>query len=363
MKNILLLTLIVSLLASCSNTPDDGYAILGKISGKVPAKVYLQQYTDGEMMVLDSANFVNGEFKLRGKLIEPDFYYLRIGNEKNLLGLFLENSKILVTAHVDSISKGIIEGSSIQNQYNDYKDSQALYKQELKEIYKDYKNAETTEIKDAAEAKYDSVDNIAREAALQYIETINTSILAPYILRRELIYYMDLSQLEDITNKLSPELKDNKYAKQLYEHIATLRSLQPGMPAPLFTQNDTVGNPINLADFKGNYLLIDFWASWCGPCRRANPTVVEVFNKYSPKNFTILGVSMDDDKEKWMKAIADDGLTWTQVSTLEGWGNPLAKMYGVNSIPHAILIDPEGNIVERGIHAGDLDELLASLIQ
>jgi peroxiredoxin len=362
MKNILSITFVALLMASCSTAPEKGYVLTGSFSGEIPLKAYLQLYTEGEMKVLDSSEFSTGEFIFSGEVAEPDFYYLRIGGEKDLLGLFIENSIISIVGHTDSLDHAVVSGSVIQNQYNDYKKPQLTIDVELSELHEKYKQAKTEELKNYFETKYDSVDLLSSKAAKDYVIENNSSVIAPYIIRRELIYGMNLSELEEITNKLSPELIENKYTKQLYSQIKTLRILEPGMVAPEFSQNNTEDKSVKLADFKGKYLLIDFWASWCGPCRKANSTVVEIYNKYWKNNFTILGISMDSDKDKWLEAIETDGLTWTQVSALEGWKNPIAKMYAVNSIPHAILIDPEGKVVKRGIQASELDELLESLL-
>ncbi len=362
MKKILSIALGILLLASCSNTQKNEYKITGKITGKVAAKAYLQIYENGEMKTLDSANFVNGSFKFKGSLNSPDYYYIQIGDSRNRISLFVENSEITITAHADSLRGAEITGSKTQNDYNGFIESRAIFDNKLNALYNDYKNAETEEIKADIEVKYDSIDNLKSDFTKTYVINNNSSILAPFIIRRELIYSIDLNELITLTDTLSPELTNNKYTKQLYERITLLRSLQPGMPAPEFTQNDTAGNPISLSSFKGKYLMIDFWASWCVPCRKANPTVVAMYKKYSAKGFTILGVSMDDNKANWLKAIKADGLTWAQVSALKGWGNPVAKQYAVNGIPHAILIDPNGNIVKRAIHANELDELLGGLL-
>jgi len=278
------------------------------------------------------------------------------------MGFFVENSEITITAHVDSIREMTVSGSATQNQYLAYNELKAGFENKLKDLYTEYKAAKSEEAQKEIEIRYDSIDNLKSEFVKKYVVENGTTMLAPFIIRRELIHSIDLEELEELTNALSPELKENKYTKELYARIEILRSLKPGLPAPVFTQNNTEGNPVNLTDFKGNYLLIDFWASWCVPCRKANPTVVEMYNKYAAKGFTILGVSMDTDKNKWLEAIEADGLTWSQVSTLEGWGNPIGKQYAVNSIPHAILIDRDGNIVKRGIHADELDELLGDLL-
>lgn len=136
-----------------------------------------------------------------------------------------------------------------------------------------------------------------------------------------------------------------------------------GALAPEFTQNDTLGNPISLASFKGQYILLDFWASWCGPCRRENPNLVDAYNKYKDKNFTILGISLDrpEGKEKWMQAIKDDNLAWAQVSDLKYWNNEVAKLYGIRSIPQSYLLDPEGRIIAINLRGAALHEKLAEL--
>lgn len=361
MKNYIPVLIILAFLASCSTKPENGYILSGSIKGKVPAKVYLQQYINGKMQVLDSANFINQEFKLKGKITEPDYYYLRLGSNENILGFFLENSKIDIIAHIDSLQKAVIIGSAIQNQYNDFKGLQNKFEKELKGIRTKYNNAETGDLKNKFRSQFDSIDNLWSSTINDFISTTSNSILAPYIIRRELIYDINLQELEEITNQLSIELKDNKYAKQVYEHISVLRKLQPGMDAPLFTQNNTESNPVKLEDYRGKYLLIDFWASWCNPCRKANPIVLKTYKRYAYKNFEILGVSMDSEKTKWLQAIENDQLPWTQVSALKGWQNPVAKLYAVNSIPHAILIDPEGKIVKRGVEAEELESILKEI--
>jgi thiol-disulfide isomerase/thioredoxin len=354
--------LILLGLAACSAPKSDSFQIAGKIMGKAPAKAYLKIYEDGNFKTLDSATFTNGEFKFQGKVDFPDVYLIQVGGNRDFISLFVENAKINVSAHIDSLDAAVITGCAIQDQYDAYKKSKEPFDKQIEALYPLYKEAKVKAEKDIIEAKLDSIDALKTKHVKLWISDNSNSILAPYIIQRELIYYIELNELETLTNALSPELTNYKYTKNLYDRIEVLRLLQPGKPAPEFSQINPDSLIVNLSDFKGEYLLIDFWASWCGPCRRANPTVVAMYNKYHQKGFNILGVSMDKSRENWLKAIDDDGLIWSQVSTLEGWANPVGKLYGVNSIPHAILIDPEGNIVKRGVLPTELDELLGSFL-
>lgn len=361
MNRLIFITLLA--FVACSTPKTDEYQISGKIMGKVPAKAYLQIYKDGNFNTLDSATFTNGEFKFQGKVDFPDLYFIQIGGQRNFLPLFVENSNIKVQAHVDSLADATITGSATQDEHNAYKKSKEVFTMQLDSLEQIYRGAQSEEEKEAVLVKYDAIDSLQTEHVKEWIKGHGSSILAPYIIRRELVYYLDLDELESLTNVISPALTNYSYTKELHDRIELLRTLKPGMPAPEFTQNNPNDEPVSLSDFKGKYLMIDFWASWCGPCRRANPTVVSVYNKYKDKGFTILGVSMDKSREKWSQAIEDDGLVWSQVSTLEGWGNPVGKQYGVLSIPHAILIDPDGNIVKRGVRPDELDELIGSLVK
>ena len=146
------------------------------------------------------------------------------------------------------------------------------------------------------------------------------------------------------------------------DRVEILRSVQIGQPAPDFTQNDTAGNPLTLSSLKGKYLLVDFWASWCSPCRTENPNVVEAWKKYHKKGFDILGVSLDRNRDKWIEAIDKDDLTWNHVSDLQYWSNAAAKLYGVNLIPANVLLDPEGIIIGRNLKGEDLQLELEGIL-
>ena len=175
---------------------------------------------------------------------------------------------------------------------------------------------------------------------------------------------IDVAKVEPVFKSLSPAVRGSKAGLEFAKAIEAARGTSIGAMAPDFIQNDVNDKPVKLSDFKGKYVLIDFWASWCGPCRAENPNVVKAFNQYKDKNFTVLGVSLDQPgkKDAWLAAIAADGLTWTQVADLQGWKNAVAKQYGINSIPQNFLVDPTGKIVGKNLRGADLTKKLEELL-
>ena len=174
---------------------------------------------------------------------------------------------------------------------------------------------------------------------------------------------MPQEQLKATRAKISSELAGCPYVKDLDGIIKQLENVQIGKVAPEFSLPDTAGVSVSLSDFRGKYVLLDFWASWCPPCRRENPNVVKAFNEYKDKNFTIVGISLDKDKSKWMKAIADDNLAWTHLSDLKYWDSEIPALYGVRGIPANVLLDPDGVIVAKNITGEDLHKKLKEVIK
>jgi len=234
-----------------------------------------------------------------------------------------------------------------------------LYKQS-KEAGKDGANNQSDSLMVLAENFFDSIDPMQKD----YIKANPASYVSPYLLGR-VCYDMEADVLEGYLTGFDAKLDSVPTVVALAERVAKLKTVAIGQIAPDFTMNDADGNPVKLSDIysKNEYTLVDFWASWCGPCRRENPNVVAAFNNYKAKGFGLFGVSLDNDKDKWLKAIADDQLTWPHVSDLKGWKNEAAALYAVSSIPANLLLDKTGKIIDRNLREAKLQEKMAELLK
>lgn len=343
------------------------FTIEGKIDGVKGGKAELQARESGKMVARYSTGIADdGTFTLKGKVVEPDFYLLKIGDLRGGISIFLDNSIIKIIAKSDDLPGAEITGSATHNDLAGYNKMTKSMSEQMRPLYTAYNEAEkaskTAEVK-KIEAQIDELTNKQLNEKLAYISTIIKSPVATYILNSMVYNIEDPMQLEKMINNFDPALAEYKYVKALKESLAKLKLTSVGQMAPDFTQNDSLGKPVKLSDFKGKYVLIDFWAAWCGPCRAENPNVVEAFNKYKNKNFTVLGVSLDRDRAAWIKATKDDKLTWTHVSDIKYWDNEVAKMYGIRSIPANLLLDKKGKIVGRNLRGDKLEAALAKLVK
>jgi len=363
MRNFVLIALLFGVFA-CTKKP--AYEVKVKLAG-AEGKVFLTQRIKGETVKLDSAELKSGECQFNGQVKNPEVYNLELSNRKEKLMFFIENSSIAIQGSIDSISKATVSGSATHAEFQalqnkiDELDEQVmkLYKQS-KEAGKDGANNQSDSLMVLAENFFDSIDPMQKD----YIKANPASYVSPYLLGR-VCYDMEADVLEGYLTGFDAKLDSVPTVVALAERVAKLKTVAIGQIAPDFTMNDAEGNPVKLSDIysKNEYTLVDFWASWCGPCRRENPNVVAAFNNYKAKGFGLFGVSLDNDKDKWLKAIADDQLTWPHVSDLKGWKNEAAALYAVSSIPANLLLDKTGKIIDRNLREAKLQEKMAELLK
>jgi peroxiredoxin len=371
MKKMLLAALLLPLLSPAQDAEKD-FKLKSTLRLAKPADWVYLYYRMGDNSVTDSTQPKNGKAVFTGKLIEPSLatfvvkYAPEGGNpaKRESVPLFLEPGKIELTAN-GTLKNNTVEGSAAHKDFVALGKTGESYDKELTLWYEAYtrtrKAGGDKKALQWVEDKIDSIENVQRETVYGgFIKANPSSPIAVYALNQYAGYEINADKVDPLFNGLSPAIQQWPSAVSLKDRIEIARKTGIGKYAMDFTQNDTLDRPFRLSSLKGKYVLVDFWASWCGPCRAENPNVVKAYNQYKDKNFTVLGVSLDrpGQKEKWLKAIHDDGLTWNHVSDLKFWDNEVAKQYGIRAIPQNLLLDADGKIIAKNIRGEELNEKL-----
>jgi peroxiredoxin len=358
----------------CDTTKRDdngGFTINAEIRGTAEnTLISLHAVKDGQLTQLDSQYLDNSKVSFEGVLDQPDMVYLKIGDSRKAINIFAENSNITASANVDSLDRAVITGSSVHDDLLEFTRTMKIFDEKYASLNQAYRLAVgASDAKKMEEilAEYDHSRLEQFEMIKKFVANKSDSYISPFITKHYLSMDMEVSELEKVLAGMDSSIHDSRDYISMYDGVEKLRRVDVGRPAVDFALNDTTGNPISISSFRGKYLLIDFWASWCGPCRKENPFVVELYNDFNDKGFEIIGVSLDEDRSRWVKAIHDDMLTWSHVSDLKGWASEAGSLYSIKSIPATVLLDREGIIIEKNLR-GDalrkkLEEIFAKEMQ
>lgn len=376
MKNSLLLLTVLLIAVSCNQVPK-GYTINGELRGDLEegTLVFLKKTGDnGQPVALDTTKLVNGTFQFTGISDLPELHYIFVDELPGYTAIILENGTINFNAQKDSLGYPEVDGT-IQNEiFFKYLDTSKELSQQARSIQEDMKKASSVPNGEATIAALNDemleLQEKYKTFEIDFIKSNPNALISALLLDRAIsMNTVETNEIQGMYDALSQEIKDTKAGKKVVELLEKKRksdeaskSTSIGAKAPEFSGPNPNGEIIALKDVMGKVTLIDFWAGWCRPCRAENPNIVAVYEKYHEKGLNVLGVSLDRTAEAWKKAIADDGLVWNHISNIAYFDDEIAKLYNVQAIPAAFLLDENGMIVAKNLRGPELEEKVAALL-
>lgn len=344
------------------------FVIHGQLTGDVPAYIYMELY-DGKAPKTDSAKIVNGQYSFKGEISSPApalIYFNTTESKDEPLKFYVDKSdNIVLKGNASSLNSSTIKGSKAQTEFEMLASQTAPIDHQMSFIYSHPKMvANQPDSSIYYNKMLDSLSTQKKQIIYDFAMQHHDSYISLYNLTG-LFNARNINDIALAYNKLSTAIKQSAIGQSIGKEIVQRQAVGIGKLAPDFVSKDTAGEKVELKDFKGKYVLVDFWASWCAPCRAENPNVLKAYNKYKDKNFEVIGVSLDGGmlgKDKWINAIAQDHLPWIQISDLQGFDSPIASEYAIDAIPQNFLIDPNGVIIEKNLRGQNLQTTLAKYL-
>jgi len=361
----LLITCLVLFISIFVKANDSTFIITGKFEKVKSGKIFLNIYS-GNQTIKDSAVIKNGKFMFKGTVKDITTAVLSLPAKSNDYFVFyLEPKNIFVDGAGDSLKLLTVNNSKINDEDKILKKKLENITKWEESIDKPYSEALKTKNKFVTDSLDEVSDNILKEkrkVIAAFVKEYPHSMRSALAITENYAYYAEADEVQPLFTALDKKLQTSAKGIEIKKMIDVYKTVAIGKPAPDFTQSSPEGKNISLSSLKGKYVLVDFWASWCGPCRRENPNVVNTYNQFKDKNFEIFAVSYDTKKDRWQKAIKDDGLTWYHVSDLQGWKNSTSELYGIKAIPANLLLDRDGKIIAKNIFGKKLTEKLSQIL-
>lgn len=364
MKKFILSLALFAMLTSCST---GGYQIAGKLTDVTTGVVYLKTIGPMGLVPVDTADVAEGSFKFEGTVEHPELYLLFVDENRVPLAFFLENAKIKIEGAAATFDEATVEGSELSDLFETF-NSEVPHQAKVEQMREQFFAAQSSGDEATMQSIIADMETIVAEQQQYYKDFVrnNTENAVGAFLALNMAQALELTELEELVTSFEASLKDHPYVTQLQEALAPLRaqkeleaSLEIGKQAPAFNLVDLNGNQVTLEQFRGKYVLVDFWAGWCRSCVTEKPNLVKLYERFGGKDFEIVSVSLDRTEEDWRKAVADNKVSWTNVHDPMGL---VAQTYAVQSIPSTWLIDREGNIIRKQALGAELMTVLEGLL-
>lgn len=369
MKKFIYLFIMAAVVLSCEQNKE--YAINGSITDAAfeGTKVFLQQMTDDAMITTDTAEVKDGKFTFTGVADTTMLRFISLDegvnpSQESRIPVLIEAGKLTVT--FDSVVT--VKGTKVNESFTDFRMKQRELGKSIREVVERYNNAMASgTMSDTLDAEinksYESINNQMTDLNFNFIKDNIKNDLGKYSFMASSSMFEPEKQKE-ILSLADDDFKAKENIQRVVQRLENLEKVAVGKKFVDFTLKNREGEDVSLSDYagKGKYVLVDFWAAWCGPCRQEMPNVVAAYEKYRSKGFEVVGVSFDQEKDKWIQGIADLNITWPQMSDLMYWDSPVVDMYAINGIPHTLLLDKEGVIIGKDLRGTALDAKLAELM-